>query len=91
MGDVRPAYESLRRAGRARDACPEDHSLDSPRIPSPLNLTGVHIDQVNTESMYARLQFGLLQMDRKTLPEMVRFTSARHRWIVAGSPRSSRY
>lgn len=55
---------------------PETHALkiirlDSPRIPSPLNLTGVHIDQVNTESMYARSQFGLLQMERKTLPEMV--------------------
>lgn len=55
---------------------PEMHALkvihlDTPRIPAPLNLQGVHIDKVETETMYARSQFGLLQLDRKALPELV--------------------
>ena len=55
---------------------PETHALkvirlDTPRIPAPLNLQGVHIDKVETETMYARSQFGLLQLHRKALPELV--------------------
>lgn len=55
---------------------PETHALkiirmDSARIPSPLYLQGIHIDQVTTESMYRRSQFGMIELDRDTLPEMV--------------------
>jgi hypothetical protein len=55
---------------------PETHALkiirmDSARIPSPLYLQGVHIDQVATESMFRRSQFGMIELDRDTLPEMV--------------------
>ncbi len=54
----------------------ETHALkvirfDSPKIPSPLYTCGVHIDQVDQLSMYARAHFGMLQLNRKELPEMV--------------------
>jgi len=54
----------------------ETHALkiiqfDSPRIPSPLYTSGVHIDRVDTVAMYSRSKFGMIALNRKELPEMV--------------------
>jgi hypothetical protein len=55
---------------------PETHALkiirmETARIPSPLYLRGVHIDQVTSESMYRRSQFGIVEIARKELPDLV--------------------
>ncbi|HEY2251936.1 MAG TPA: transglutaminase-like domain-containing protein, partial [Planctomycetaceae bacterium] len=46
-------------------------NLDTPYIPAPLNLRGVHIDLVETESMFQWSVAGLVRMDRRKLPSLV--------------------
>ncbi len=81
---------------------PETHALkiirmETARIPSPLYLRGVHIDQVTAESMYRRSQFGIVEIARKTLPDLVpiqicsstidrRKVAAEFSFILGGSP-----
>jgi transglutaminase-like putative cysteine protease len=54
-------------------ATPESHALkivrmETNRIPSPSQLLGVHIDQLNSAEMFKWAQTDVLRMDRKTLP-----------------------
>jgi hypothetical protein len=46
-------------------------NLDTPYIPAPLNLRGVHVDLVETESMFRWSTAGLVRMDRRKLPSLV--------------------
>ena len=46
-------------------------NLDTPYIPAPLNLRGVHVDLVETESMFQWSAAGLVRMDRQRLPALV--------------------
>lgn len=45
--------------------------LDTSIIPAPLQLHGIHIDQVSDVSMYRWGEEGLIHLDRRTLPPLV--------------------
>lgn len=54
---------------------PELHALkinrlDTNRIPSPTELLGIHIDQLDRENFYTWAQPGIVRMDRDKLPSM---------------------
>lgn len=55
---------------------PESHALkiirlDTNRLPSPTQLLGVHIDQINQADFYLWAQPGVLRLDRDKLPALL--------------------
>lgn len=63
--------ESRRYLGAAESHALKIVRLDTNVIPAPLNLHGIHIDQVAQADMYRWGPDGLVRLDRKRLPPLV--------------------